>query len=74
MCIRDRQVAVSTNPRGVKSLSIMDVKEGKLTEAFLWTSKRMASFHLIKGFEYKARVWTTIVEALDSIGESLPGQ
>ena len=68
------QVAVTTNPKGIKTLSISDVKEGKLTEALLWTSKRMAYFHLIKGHEYKVRVWNSIVEALDSIGVSLPGQ
>ncbi|MHA1350575.1 MAG: hypothetical protein ACTSPZ_07040, partial [Promethearchaeota archaeon] len=53
------QVAVTTNPRGVESLSIMNVKEGKLTEAYLWTFKRMSYFQLIKGFEFKIRVWTT---------------
>ena len=66
------QVAVTTNPRGVESLSIMNVKEGKLTEAILWTNKRMTYLQLIKGFEYKIRVWTTIVEALESINRSLP--
>jgi len=68
------QVAVTTNPKGVESLSIMNVKEGKLTEALLWTYKRMTYFQLIKGFEYKIRVWTTIVEALESINRSLPTQ
>ena len=66
------QVAVTTNPRGVESLSIMNVKEGKLTEAYLWTFKRMSYFQLIKGFEFKIRVWTTIVEALETINRKLP--
>ena len=66
------QVAVTTNPRGVESLSIMSVKEGKLTEAYLWTYRRMSYFQLIKGFEYKIRVWTTIVEALETINRKLP--
>ena len=68
------QVAVTTNPRGVESLSIMNVKEGKLTEAYLWTFKRMSYFQLIKGFEFKIRVWTTIVEALETINRKLPEQ
>lgn len=68
------QVAVTTNPKGVKSLSIMNVKDEKLTEALLWTYKRMTYFQLIKGFEFKIRVWTTIVEALESINRSLPDQ
>jgi hypothetical protein len=66
------QVAVTTNPRGIESLSIMNVKEGKLTEAYLWTYRRMSYFQLIKGFEYKIRVWTTIVEALETINRKLP--
>ena len=68
------QVAVTTNSRGVESLSIMNVKEGKLTEAYLWTFKRMSYFQLIKGFEFKIRVWTTIVEALETINRKLPEQ
>jgi hypothetical protein len=68
------QVAVTTNHRGVESLSIMNVKEGKLTEAYLWTFKRMSYFQLIKGFEFKIRVWTTIVEALETINRKLPEQ
>ena len=68
------QVAVTTNPRGVESLGIMNVKEGKLTEAYLWTFKRMSYFQLIKGFEFKIRVWTTIVEALETINRKLPEQ
>ena len=68
------QVAVTTNPKGVKSLSIANVKEDKLTEAILWTYRRMTYFQLIKGFEYKVRVWTNIVESLETIGRSLPGQ
>ncbi|MGB5910144.1 MAG: hypothetical protein WBH31_03005 [Promethearchaeia archaeon] len=68
------QVAVTTTPKGAKTLSIMDVKEGKLTEAILWTYRRMVYFQEIKGFEYKVRVWTNIVEALESIGRNLPGQ
>jgi hypothetical protein len=68
------QVAVTTTPNGVKTVSIMDVKEGKLTEAILWTYKRMTYLQDIKGFEYEVRVWTNIVEALANAGRSLPGQ
>ncbi len=68
------QAAVTTNPKGAKTLSIMNVKEGKLTEAILWTYKRMTNFQDIKGFEYTIRVWTTITEALEIINRSLPDQ
>ena len=66
-------VAVSTNINGVKFFGVTDVKEGKLEDALNQTSKRMVLFQSIKGFEYKVRVWSTIVEALETIGMSLPG-
>ena len=67
------QVAVSSGKRGIKVLSIMEVKEGKLQEALTWVGDRMVPFQSIKGFEYKTRIWSTIFEALDAIGVSLPG-
>ncbi len=51
----------------------MDVKEGKLQEALTWAGRRMIPFQSIKGLEYKIRVWSTIVEALEGLGMSLPG-
>ncbi len=66
--------AVTTNSRGVVAVSVMNVKEGKLNEAVPWMDKRMALFLPVKGCEYKTRVWSTIVEALDNIGMKLPGQ
>ena len=66
-------VAVTTNKKGVKLLSVMDVKEGKLEDALTWVNSRMVLFQSIKGYEYKIRVWSTIVEALELIGMSSPG-
>ena len=67
------QVAVSSGKRGVRFQSVMDVKEGKLQEAITWAGKRMIPFQSIKGVEYKIRIWSTIVEALEGIGMNLPG-
>lgn len=67
-------VAVTTNSKGIKSVSVMEVKEEKLGEALTWVGKRLALFIDIKGVEYKNRVWSTIVEALETIGLKLPGQ
>ena len=67
-------VAVSTNSKGIKSVSVMEVKEEKLGEALTWIGKRLALFLDLKGVEYKSRVWSTIVEALNTIGLKLPGQ
>jgi hypothetical protein len=66
-------VALSSSKSGVKFQSVMDVKEGKLQEAMTWAGKRMIPFQSIKGVEYKMRIWSTIVEALETIGMSLPG-
>jgi len=67
------QVAVSSGKKGIKTLSIAEIKEGKLEEAITWTGKRLFPFQSIKGFESKTRVWGTIIEALEGIGRSLPG-
>lgn len=66
-------VAVTTNKKGIIVLSVMDVKEGKLEDAYNWVGSRMVLFQSIKGYEYKIRVWSTIVEALELIGMSSPG-
>ncbi len=67
------QAAVSSNSKGIKVVSITEVKEGKLQEALTWTGTRMIPFQSIKGFEYKIRIWSTVVEALEPLGMSLPG-
>ena len=66
-------VAISTNKKGVKFFSVMDVKEGKLEDALTWSGKRMVFLQSIKGYEYKIRVWSTIAEALELSGISSPG-
>ncbi|MFX0040632.1 MAG: hypothetical protein ACFFCY_07585 [Promethearchaeota archaeon] len=66
-------VAVSSGKMGVKFMSMMEAKEGKLEDALKWVGERMRPFQKIKGFEYKTRLWSTIVEALESIGMSFPG-
>ena len=67
------QAAVSSSRKGIKVVSVTEVKEGKLQEALTWTGTRMIPFQSIKGFEYKTRVWSTIIEALEPLGMSLPG-
>lgn len=66
-------VAVSSGRKGIKVLSIMEVKEGKLQEAITWVGSRMIGFQSVKGFEYKTRIWSTVVEALEPLGMSFPG-
>ncbi|MFX1573798.1 MAG: hypothetical protein ACFFB0_13695 [Promethearchaeota archaeon] len=66
-------VAVSSNSKGIKVMSVMEAKPEKLYEATRWVGNRMLLFQSIKGFEYKTRLWSTVVEALEPLGMSLPG-
>ena len=65
-------VAITTNKNGVKILSVMEVKKGKLEDALTWSSKRMFLLQSIKGWEYKVKVWITIGEALELGGINSP--
>ena len=66
-------VAVTTNKKGIKVVSVMEVKPEKLYEATRWVGNRMILFQSIKGFEYKTRLYSTVVEALEPLGMSFPG-
>ena len=66
-------IASTTSKKGVKILSIMEVKQGKLEEALTWVGRRILPFQSIKGYEFKIRLWNTVVESLEPLGMSLPG-
>ncbi|HDZ18057.1 hypothetical protein LCGC14_1866100 [marine sediment metagenome] len=65
-------IAANTNKKGVEAMSVMEVKQGKLEEAWAWAGRRLAPFHSIKGFEYEIRLWSTVAEALEGSEYSLP--
>jgi hypothetical protein len=60
--------AVTTTKNGIKGLSILEVKQEKLYEAYDRQSNAMVMFRDIEGFNYKVRVWSTVEEALKVIG------
>ncbi|NHJ19670.1 MAG: hypothetical protein EAX91_01915 [Candidatus Lokiarchaeota archaeon] len=66
------QVASNTNAHGVEVVSVVDVKQGKLEEAWKWARNRMRPFQSIKGLEYDLRLWNTLAEALEGTGRSPP--
>ena len=68
-----RHVAASSNSKGIKIMSVMEAKQDKLYEAIRWIGNRMMLFQSIKGYEYKTRLWSTVVEALEPLGMSMPG-
>lgn len=65
-------VASNSNTHGLEVISVMEVKKGKLEEAWAWGRKRMRHFQSIKGVEYEMRLWTTLAEALEGTGYSHP--
>jgi len=65
-------VASNTNKNGTEVISVMEVKQGKLEEAWAWGRKRMGGFQSIKGVEYDMRLWTTLVEAFEGTEYSVP--
>ena len=65
-------VTSNTNRNGIEVISVMEVKQGKLEEAWTWVGNRMTPFQEIKGFEYDMRLWNTLVEGLEGSGYALP--
>jgi len=64
--------AVKGTLQGIQGIGITEVKEGKLEEAITRTGKMMAMLMSIPGFEYTIEIHSTITEALETIGMSLP--
>ena len=65
--------AVKTTEQGIKVMSIVEVKKGKLEEALNRAINEMAMFLSIVGFEYSIDVHLSAAEAMATIGMSLPG-
>ncbi len=64
--------AVTTNSEGIRVLGISEIKEGKLEEALTRAGNIAVMFHDIEGFELSVDVWSTLTEAMTSIGMSPP--
>ena len=65
-------VASNTNTNGIEVMSVVEVKQGKVEEAWKWGRNRMRVFQEIKGLEYDMRLWSTLTEALEGSGYSVP--
>ncbi|NVL91372.1 MAG: hypothetical protein HWN69_10390 [Desulfobacterales bacterium] len=64
--------AVNSNKEGVISVSVSEVKEGKLEEALTRVGTQMTMFQSIEGFEYSIELWSTVEEAMTAIGQKMP--
>ncbi len=58
--------------KGIETVAILKTKEGKFEEALTYTTKVLAMFHDIVGFECSVDVWLTVEEGFASIGASMP--
>ncbi|MHA2036731.1 MAG: hypothetical protein ACW98X_09880 [Promethearchaeota archaeon] len=65
--------ATSANDKGIISLNIFEVKEGKFDEASALVLRIVTEYRNIVGLEYTLEVWATAPEAMASLGLPLPG-
>jgi len=62
--------AVKSTHEGIQVISIAEVKEGKMDEAYKHCLGRMVMFQNIQGFEYRMDIYATAEEAFQLIGMS----
>jgi len=66
------QGMVKVKRRMIKSISVLEVKEGKLDETLKWEQNSMILFHDIPGYAYKIEVFFSFAEAFNMIGMQAP--
>lgn len=64
--------AIMGSPNGITSLSISEVKEGKLEEALTFTAENIMEYLDIEGFSYKIDLANTLAEAMASLNLKMP--
>ncbi|TFG15197.1 MAG: hypothetical protein EU535_02160 [Promethearchaeota archaeon] len=63
---------VKASDDGIVNITIVEVKKGKLQEAFERATKYWVQYHSIAGFRYSVEVWMTQIEAFSAIGRTPP--
>ena len=64
--------AVKSTHQGVTSISISDVKEGKLDAAYKRAVNSLAMFQNVEGFESSIDIYLKVEEAMSAIGMDMP--
>jgi len=64
--------AGTSSEKGLKNMSVYDIKEGKLEEALKIARSALAMFQPIDGYESKVEVWSTAAEGFEAIGMQVP--
>lgn len=57
---------------GIKAITISEVKEGKLEEAFARTSEMLAFYSEIEGVNSRLDTMATLIESMDLVGLKVP--
>lgn len=65
-------VTSNTTKNGIEVMSVVEVKQGKVEEAWKWGRKRMNRFQNVEGLEYDMRLWNTLTESLEGSEYSVP--
>ena len=64
--------AISSDKNGLKVLSAHLITPGKYEEASAYFRKFMTEFFEIEGYSFEFNYWSTIEEAMESIGQQPP--
>lgn len=64
--------AVKVIDDGINSISVYDVKEGKLEEFLFLEQKNLVNYHNIPGYKYHIEVRFKVTEALELVGMKAP--
>ena len=64
--------ATKTSEEGIVSLTVFEVKEGKLQEALNLTNRNVSEYRTVEGVKYSIEVWGTAIEAFAAIGMTPP--
>lgn len=66
--------AISSDKKGIKVLSAHLTAPGKYEEASAYHHKFETEFMDIEGYGYEFSTWSTIEEAMESIGQQMPNR
>jgi hypothetical protein len=64
--------AIKAIDEGIDSISVYDVKQGKLEEFLFLEQKNLVNYHTIPGYKYHIEVRFKVTEALELVGMKAP--
>jgi hypothetical protein len=64
--------AFNSTLQGIKAITITEAKKGKLEDLLIRVGNVLAMYRNIQGYEAQVETYSTLEEALGSIGLSLP--